>query len=102
MNLLSELPDLNYCLLIDNYFTSVRLLSKLKERGISVTGTIRANRVEKCPLRAVDKMKREDRGSYDSRLDKTSGVQLVRWNDNSVVTVASNTFGIQPLTKVSR
>jgi hypothetical protein len=102
LDLISELPPLNYCLYFDNYFTSLRLLQKLKDKGIAATGTIRANRIEKCPLASVEVMKKKERGSYDARLDKNSDIVLVRWNDNSVVTLGSNAFGVGPLGAAKR
>ena len=60
MDLISELPKRNYVIYIDNYFASLRLLQKLKGDGIACTGTIRANRVEKAPLKPVEKMKKEE------------------------------------------
>lgn len=102
LDLLSELPPRNHHLYIDNYFTSLKLLHKLKNDGIACTGTIRANRVEKAPLKAVDKMKKEQRGSYDFCTDQKSGIIVVRWNDNSVVNVASNSVGVNPITQVKR
>jgi len=101
-DLISELPKRNYVIYIDNYFTSLRLLRKLKGDGIACTGTIRANRVEKAPLKPVEKMKKEERGSYDYRTDVNSGLVAVTWNDNSVVTVASNYHGVNPITSAKR
>jgi len=102
VDLLSELPKRNYFIYINNYFTSLRLLYKLKCDGIAGTGTIRANRVEKAPLKPAEKMKKEERGSYDYRTDVNSGLIVVRWNDNSVVTVASNYHGVNPITMAKR
>lgn len=102
VDLLSELPSRNYVIYIDNYFTSLKLLQKLKGDGIACTGTVRANRVEKAPLTPVEKMKKEERGSYDYRTDVNTGLVVVRWNDNSVVTVASNYHGVNPISSARR
>ncbi len=100
--LLSKLPKLNYCLYIDNYFTSLRLLDQLRRDQIAAVGTVRANRVEKCPLKEINLMKKAERGTIDFRTDVTTGTTVVRWQDNSVVTIASNTFGIEPMARVKR
>ena len=101
--LLSKLQKgLNYRLYVDNFFTSTRLLDHLKKQNIFVTGTVRANRMEKCPLKDVDKMKKEVRGTHDLRLDTKSGMMAVRWNDNSVVNMLSNCCGVHPLNQVKR
>ncbi|XP_036317388.1 piggyBac transposable element-derived protein 3-like [Rhagoletis pomonella] len=54
-------------LFIDNYFTSVKLLRNLASMGICTSGTIRDGRIEKCPLRKIAAMKKEQRGSSDFR-----------------------------------
>lgn len=102
-DLVKKLPNgLPYRLYVDNFFTSPRLLDHLKPMNMSVTGTVRANRMDKCPLKEPDKMKKETRGSYDHRLDSQSGMLAVRWNDNSVVTMLSNSFSVKPLMQVKR
>ena len=49
----------------------------------------------KCPLVDVKKMKKNERGSFDFRND--DNIEIVIWNDNSVVTVGSNVYGVQPI-----
>ncbi|XP_045135687.1 piggyBac transposable element-derived protein 3-like [Portunus trituberculatus] len=46
----SQYPGRKFSLFFDNFFTSIRLLETIKERGHSATGTVRSNRTEKCPL----------------------------------------------------
>lgn len=41
-------------------------------------------------------MKKEERGTYDSAFYKEHGITVVRWNDNSVVTMATNFDTIDP------
>jgi len=43
-------------------------------------------------LKDAAQMKKADRGSYDFREDVTSSTIVARWQDNSVVTIASNTL----------
>ena len=50
----------------------------------------------------VDKMKKQTRGTIDYRLDSPSGILITRWNDNSVVTMASNSQGVNPIGSASR
>ncbi|XP_064461586.1 piggyBac transposable element-derived protein 2-like [Ornithodoros turicata] len=85
-------PNPGYKIFFDNYFTSVKLLEHFSEMGYCATGTARENRVDGCPLKPKSEMKKLERGSYDYRTRKN--VLLVRWNDNSVVTVATNYDGI--------
>ena len=63
-------------------------------------GTERDNSCNKCPLMTIPEMKKTNRGNYDYRSD--GQVLLVRWNDNSVVTVASNHLGVTPVHSVKR
>ncbi|CAK1591406.1 unnamed protein product [Parnassius mnemosyne] len=65
-------------------------------------GTIRANRVENAPLESIADIKKKQRGSYDQIIDETSGVSLVRYNDNNVVTVASTCEGVSPVGSAQR
>lgn len=102
LNLLEELPKEieHYSLYFDNYFTGLPLLDILLEKGHAGTGTIRENRTEKCPLPGSKEMKKMPRGSMTM---KTSGnIAVVQWNDNSIVTLASTSHGIDPVSKVDR
>lgn len=102
-NLLSKLPNgFKVHVYIDNFFTSLRLLTALKESGHQGTGTIRANRVEKAPLESLQSIKSKPRGSYHQITDKKSGITLVRYNDNNVVTLASSAEGVLPLGSAQR
>ncbi|XP_049813849.1 piggyBac transposable element-derived protein 3-like [Schistocerca nitens] len=95
-------PPVPYRIYFDNLFTSVELLHDIKERGMEATGTIRGNGVTNCTLSSVDKMIKENRGSYEICSDSASGISIVRWNDNNVVAVAINVDRVQPLHSVAR
>lgn len=102
-NLISKLPEgQHYRFYMDNFFTSLRLLDEVKQMGHDATGTLRANRVEKAPLKDVKEMKKTARGSYHQVTDINSSTTLVRYNDNNIVTIASTESGVQPLGKVKR
>ena len=53
MDLLKELPAKPYHVFFDNLFSSLRLFGGLKAIGMSGTGTLRQNRVQKCPVSDV-------------------------------------------------
>ena len=93
---------LSYHLVFDNFFTSVRLLSALKDMGLKGTGTVRENRTDKCPLIDVKEMKKKPRGFHDFRVDEKDNIIVCRWNDNSVVSLCSNAVGIYPQTQTTR
>ncbi|XP_054724350.1 piggyBac transposable element-derived protein 3-like [Uloborus diversus] len=101
MDLISELPEnKQYDLYFDNLFTSPALIDKLTEKRMGATGTVRKNRIENCPLEEIKSFKKRKRGSYDFRNAKN--LSLVRWNDNSVVTLASNQYGVTPIVQAKR
>lgn len=103
LDLIAELPPgPKYKLYFDNFFTSPKLIDELSAKGFGATGTVRANRTENCPLLAIDKVKKQKRGTYDYRYDNTGKFVMARWNDNSVVTMVSNVHGVNPITKAKR
>ena len=105
MTLMSKLPTVpnsNYHVVMDNFFTSPSLLRLLKGNGMAATGTVRANRTENAPLLAVDDMKKEARGTSDVVNDNKSNVTLVGWKSNKVVTVASTLYGKEPMKRARR
>ena len=54
----------------------------------------------KCPVISVAEVKTKERGFYDYRL--TGNISVVRWNDNSVVTLCSNAIDVHPIENVKR
>lgn len=89
LELIEKLPKKEYSLYFDNFFTSIPLLEALKKMGLHGTGTMRANRIEKAPLIDVKAMSKKERGSCEVITDTNSGVTLVRYMDNNVMTMGS-------------
>ncbi|GFR97665.1 PiggyBac transposable element-derived protein 3 [Elysia marginata] len=102
IDLLIELPAQEFHVFTGNLFTSLALMSELRVMGMHGTDTLRANRLAKCPLTPPQAMKKQPRGTMDHQLETTSNTVIVRWNDNSVVTVAPPAYGVQPLQKAKR
>ena len=104
--LVSYLPDQDgskYHLVMDNFFTSVKLLKHLKKKNVFATGTIRTNRTEKAaPLQDIKVMEKKPKGTYEVVVDVNSDLAVVRWKDNKVVTVASTYSGAAPIGKAKR
>ena len=51
LDLISELPQaVPFHFYFDNFFTDLRLVIHLGDHGFGATGTIRTNRIEKCPI----------------------------------------------------
>lgn len=86
----------------DNLFTGHDLLVHLRELGFQASGTIRENRLRKCPLKSTKDMMKENRGSYDYRFDTNEEILIVKWHDNKCVTVGTNFDTVQPLSRVQR
>ena len=82
-------------------FSSYQLMKTLSEKGFKATGTFRADRTNGCPLKCVKEFKKMDRGEYQYF---TSGdqIELIRWNDNNVVTIGSNAVSVVPVGNVKR
>ena len=77
-------------------------MKHLNERYYNGTGTIRGNRVEGAPLTEPALMRKKERGEYYQLTDDMMGITLVRCHDNSVVTLALNCFGVEPIQKAKR
>lgn len=98
-----NLKKLPFHFFFDNLFTGLNLLAYLRECGYGGTGTMRGNRLTKsCPLPGNKEMDKMARGSHESIISKEDGVSVVRWKDNSIVTVGSNCVGVDPITNVKR
>lgn len=83
-------------LFFDNYFASVKLVRYLlEEHNLHSIGTIRNNRIEKCPLKTDKELAKEGRGSYDTKVK--GGVQVIKWMDNKIVHVVTSLAGVAPL-----
>ena len=90
----------NHSVYFDNFFSSYQLLSDLDKKGFRATGTMRKYRVMKCPLIGMKQVKKKQRGSNDYRSD--GKIEIVWWNDNSVVTFGSNAYSVEPVGTVKR
>lgn len=99
---LKSKQNASYHLYFDNFFTTVPLLEKLQEWGIKATGTIRENRRSKCPLPSNKDFKKNSRGTYKFRTIGDKSIVVAVWNDNSIVSIASNHDSVHPIHRVSR
>lgn len=103
MELLSILEERrHHQTFFDNFFSSFQLLAALRQKGFFATGTVRENRTNNCPLENTKEIGKKERGTYDSAHDENSGISLVRWNDNSVVTTISNHYNELPISTAKR
>lgn len=95
-------PGLKFSFYFDNFFTSAKLICNLGEKGFGATGTVRENRMDKCPVKSHVLMKKLERGAIDVAVGNNNKIVGVRWKDNSIVTILSNEYGRDPIQKCSR
>ncbi|KAL2770578.1 piggyBac transposable element-derived protein 2 isoform a [Daubentonia madagascariensis] len=99
---LQERGFLPYHIFFDKVFTSVKLMSILRKKGVKATGTVREYRTERCPLKDPKELKKMKRGSFDYKVDESEEIIVCRWHDSSVVNICSNAVGIEPVRLTSR
>ncbi|XP_049943210.1 piggyBac transposable element-derived protein 2-like [Schistocerca serialis cubense] len=86
----------------DSWFSSIPLAIGLKERGIEFCGTIRADRMAKCPLKTEAELKKSGRGSCDWRVETTNNVALVCWFDRKRINFVSTYASVEPMATCRR
>ena len=103
LKLLGQVPDpQNHVIYCDNFFTSCRLILKIKENGGFLTDTVRENRTMQCPLESCKQVAKKNRRYYDFKFDTTNEIHAVCWNDNAAVTLLTNWDTITPLHQAQR
>lgn len=104
LELLSVLKNKNnHEVFFDNFFSSYNLFKQLKTEGFFATATIREDRTQHAPLESSKIMKKtRKRGSYDSCFDEDTYISLARWCDNSVVTLISTHYHVEPIKTAKR
>lgn len=100
--LADKYPNIRFSFYVDNFFTSPTLIAELGKMGMNGTGTVKANRTEKCPLPHKKAMTNRERGAFESFINKSDNIVAVTWKDNSVVTLLSNEHGVAPLGEAKR
>ena len=85
----------------DNWFTSLSLISILKEHGVRATGTVRADRLGKDLKINKKDIKCKEHGAMQVYYER-SGISCVTWNDNGPVTILSNAHADLPYRQVKR
>ena len=99
---LPEVENSNYYVMMDNFFTSPKLLRYLKSKGIAATGTVRVNRMENTPLKDMKSVQKEKRGSFNVVTDSSSNIRAIRWKDNKGVNGLSTYTCKEPMQYVKR
>ncbi|KAF2351878.1 PiggyBac transposable element-derived protein [Trinorchestia longiramus] len=97
LSLLSVIKNKNHKVYMDNYFSSLPLMEKLKTKKILACRTIRSNRKDMPQLKDDKSLKR---GQFDYR-STPSGITVYKWKDSKSVHLVSNYHGID-ITSVQR
>ena len=101
--LMKLLPDnLSFQVTFENFFATLNLLQYLGSKGIGATGNLRANRVAKFPITDQKEMAKKPHGTMDYHYDSAYKIVVTIWNDNSVVTLASNCQAVNPIEKTKQ
>ncbi|XP_012928626.1 piggyBac transposable element-derived protein 1 isoform X2 [Heterocephalus glaber] len=100
-DVLLEKGQYPFHLCFDSFFTSTKLISALKKKGVRATGSIRENRTEKCPIMNAEHMKKMKRGYFDFRVEENDEIILCRWHGNGIISLCSNAVGIEPVSGIS-
>ena len=101
--LISQLPiDLKYNLAFDNWYSSQLCLDILSSLQVPTVGTVREDRIGECPLMSKNSLKADRRGKWVYAYDVNLGLKVLKWHDNSVVTVISNCLDPFPVEQVKR
>uniref|UniRef100_W5MNY0 PiggyBac transposable element-derived protein domain-containing protein n=1 Tax=Lepisosteus oculatus TaxID=7918 RepID=W5MNY0_LEPOC len=86
------------CGLFDNFFTSLSLLTYLKDSmGLRSLGTIRKSLDGK--LEDDQELLKRGRGSFDYRVDNDAQLAIVKWADSKTVTLVSTCASVMPVEK---
>jgi len=94
-------PQRFFSFFTDNYFTGLPLVKKMSDIGYGCTGTVRANRLENCPL-GDSKLDKDTRGTIKSVVSRSRDLVVVTWKDNATVRMASNCYELEPVHSTRR
>lgn len=69
--------------ILATFFISFELMKDLKGRNSAATGTVRFNRMNNCPIKTDNDMKKEHLDVFNIRFDVKNGILGVVWKDNN-------------------
>ena len=91
-----------YHVVMDNFFTSPRVLCHLQKQPIAAAGTVRLCRMGNSPLKSVKKVKKLQRVTSVVAVETSFNVSAVRRKDNKLVNIISMFAEKEPQNKVKR
>ena len=102
LKMLPPHPGSNYHAMMDNFFTSTKLIRYLQLKSIAATGNVRLSNMKNPSLNDVKMMEKESRVASDVTVDANINMAAVCWKDNGIVNVLSTFAGKDPVQKVKR
>ena len=103
MELLNSVSDqTDHAVFFDNFFSSYDLFVALKNKGFRATGTIRENRLRKCPIPPAKKLKKQKRGWLIYAYEESNEIFIAKWKYKSIVSLGTNYDTVDPLDNVKR
>lgn len=78
-------------------FTSMKLMTSLKKRGVKATGTNHENTTKLCPLKNNPELKNRKRRVFNFRVNEQEEIKLCCWCDNGVINICSKAVGTKTL-----
>ena len=101
--LVEKLPkNQNFELFMNNWFSTLPLLSELKTMLILSIATFCSNRFGGCPLMSEKDLKKCGRGWFDYRTDYNTGTHLLKWFDNKCVVIGLSYVGVECTNTIER
>ena len=80
-----------------------RFLKHLGDNSLKATDTIRKNRTKKCPLISSEVMEKTmEIGFTDYRFDRETRILVVKWHDNTPVSIATHYSFVYPVGNTTR
>ena len=102
LRLCESLPTgIPFKIFADNYFVSLPLVTKLRERGFHFTGTFRQNRIP-INFESDKTLKAQGRGSSDYKVNEDGNMIAVKWFDNRSVHLISTYAGVEEPRQIQR
>ena len=71
-----------------NYFTSMGLIKYMKANLILALCLLKSNRMESCVLKIENELRKEGKGSSDTRVSQNADITVIRWLGNEIVNLA--------------
>lgn len=79
------------------FYTSVKRMSILREKGVKVTVTVCEYMTNWCPLKDPKELRKMKRGLFDYKVDEGEEIIVCHWHNSSVVTICSIAVCMEPM-----